>query len=65
VERRKNQVRRLKTSMDERTIPMSTKLCEAIKDIPLNNGSDDPIWPRRYKANNESRGSLSFQRILK
>ena len=34
--RRENQVRRLKTSKDESTIPMSTKLYEAIKDIALN-----------------------------
>ena len=54
--RRENHVRRLKTSKDERTIPMSTKLYEAIKDIPLNKGSDDPIWPRRYKANDDSWG---------
>ena len=33
--RRENQVRRLKTSKDERTIPMSTKLYEKIKDIPF------------------------------
>ena len=33
---------------------MSTKLCKAIKDIPLNKGSDDPIWPTRYKANDDS-----------
>ena len=54
--RRENQVRRLKTSKDERTIPMSTNLYEAIKDIPLYKGSDDPIWPRRYKANDDSWG---------
>ena len=54
--RRENQVRRLKTSKDERTIPMSSKLYEAIKDLPLIKGSDDPIWPRRYKANDDSWG---------
>jgi integrase len=54
--RRENQVRRLKTAKDERTVPMSTNLYEAIKDIPLNKGSDDPIWPRRYKANDDSWG---------
>ena len=35
---------------------MSTKLCEAIKDISLNKGSDDPIWPKRYKVNDDSWG---------
>ena len=54
--RRETQVRRLKTAKDERTVPMSTNLYEAIKDIPLNKGSDDPIWPRRYKANDDSWG---------
>ncbi len=54
--RRENQVRRLKTAKDERTVPMSTKLYKAIKDIPLNKGSDDPIWPRRYKASDDSWG---------
>ena len=52
--RRENQVRRLKTSKDERTIPIPTKLYEPIKDIPLNKGSDDPFCPRRYKANDDS-----------
>ena len=54
--RRENQVRRLKTAKDERTVPISTKLYEAIKDIPLKKGSDDPIWPRRYKVNDDSWG---------
>ena len=54
--RRENQVRRLKTSKDERTVPMSSKLYEAIKDMPLIKGSDDPIWPRRYKASDDSWG---------
>ena len=43
----------MKTAKDERTVPISTKLCEAIKDIPLNKGSDDPNWPRRYKINDD------------
>ena len=29
---------------------------EAIKDMPLNKDSDDPIWPRRYKADDDSWG---------
>ena len=33
---------------------MSTKFYVAMKDIPLNKESDDPIWPRRYKANDDS-----------
>ena len=56
--RRENQVRRLKTAKDERTVPISTKLYEAIKDIPLKKGSDDPIWPRRYKVNDDSWGPI-------
>ena len=35
---------------------MSTKPYEAINDIRLNKDSDDPIWPRRYKANDDSWG---------
>ena len=54
--RREKQNRRLKTAKDERTIPISTKLFEAIKDMPLNKDSDDPIWPRRYKADDDSWG---------
>ena len=54
--RRENQVRRLKTAKDEGTVPISTKLYEAIKDIPLKKGSDAPIWPRRYKVNDDSWG---------
>ena len=52
--RRENHFRRLITSKDEGTIPMSTKFYVAMKDIPLNKESDDPIWPRRYKANDDS-----------
>ena len=47
--RREKQIRRLKSQKDERTIPMSHALYEAIKDMPLIKGSDDPIWPNRYK----------------
>ena len=36
--------RRLKSVKDKRTIPISTKLYEAIKDMPLINDCDDPIW---------------------
>ena len=46
----------MKTAKDERTVPISTKLYEAIKDIPLKKGSDAPIWPRRYKVNDDSWG---------
>ena len=41
---------------DERTIPMSKALYEAIKDMPLVKGSDDPIWPNRYKSSDDSWG---------
>ena len=54
--RRENQNRRLKTLKDERTVPISSDLFEAIKDMPLNKDSDDPIWPRRYKADDDSWG---------
>ena len=47
--RRQKLVRKLKSSKDERTVPMSKALYEAIKDIPLIKGSDDPIWANRYK----------------
>ena len=48
--------RRLKSAKDKRTIPISTKLYEAIKDIHLINDCDDPIWPLRYKATNDGWG---------
>ena len=48
--------RRLKSVKDKRTIPISTKLYEAIKDMPLINDCDDPIWPLRYKATNDGWG---------
>ena len=55
--RREKQIRWLKSEKDERTVPMSKALYEAIKDIPLIKGSDDPIWPNRYKENDDSWGS--------
>ena len=54
--RRENQNRRLKTDKDERTVPMSNALYELIKDMPLIKGSDDPIWPQRYKTKDDSWG---------
>ena len=36
---------------------MSSSLYEAIKDMPLIKGSDDPIWPRRYKTTDDSWGA--------
>ena len=36
---------------------MSKALYEAIKDIQLIKGSDDPIWANRYKENDDSWGS--------
>ena len=36
---------------------MNSALYETIKDMPLTKGSDDPIWPRRYKATNDSWGA--------
>ena len=50
-------IRKLKSIKDERTIPMSKALYEALKDMPIINGSDDPIWPNRYKENDDSWGS--------
>jgi 3-methyladenine DNA glycosylase AlkC len=41
--RREKQIRRLKSEKDERTVPMSKALYEAIKDMPHIKGSDDPI----------------------
>jgi len=38
-------------------VPISKALYEAIKDIPLIKGSDDPIWANRYKENDDSWGS--------
>ena len=55
--RREKQIRRLKSDKDERIVPMSKALYEAIKDIPLIKGSDDPIWANRYKENDDSWGS--------
>ena len=55
--RRENHVRRLKTSKVERTIPISTKLYESIKDIPLNNGSDDDSWGHYHS--NEYRNNMA------
>ena len=54
--RRQKLIRKLK-SYEERTVPMSKALYEAIKDIPLIKGSDDPIWANRYKENDDSWGS--------
>jgi len=48
--------RKLKSIKDERTIPMSKALYEAIKDMPFIQGSDDPIWPSRYKSSDDSWG---------
>ena len=36
---------------------MSKALYEAIKDMPLTKGSDDPIRANRYKENDDSLGS--------
>ena len=55
--RRQKLIRKLKSSKDERTVPISKALYEAIKDIPLIKGSDDPIWAYRYKENDDSWGS--------
>ena len=54
--RKETQIRKFKTGhKDERTLPMSCALFEAIKDMELNQ-SDDPIWPLRYKATNDGWG---------
>ena len=55
--RRQKLIRKLKSTKDERKVPMSKALYEAIKDIPLIKGSDDPIWANRYKENDDSWGS--------
>ena len=55
-ERRENQIRRLKSQKDERTVPISNALYEQLKDMPLVKGSDDPIWPNRYKSSDDSWG---------
>ena len=55
--RREKLIRRLKSEKDERTVPMSNALYEAIKDIPLIKDSDDPIWANRYRENDDSWGS--------
>ena len=52
--RRQKLIRKLKSTKDERTVPMSKALYEAIKDIPLIKGSDDPNWAYRYKKNDDS-----------
>ena len=56
-ERRQKLIRKLKSTKDKRTVPISKALYEAIKDIPLIKGSDDPIWANRYKENDDSWGS--------
>ena len=56
--RSEKQVRRFKTGLkDERCLPMTNALFEAIKDMPIIEKSDDPIWPLRYKQTNDSWGS--------
>ena len=52
--RRQKLIRKLKSTKDERTVPISKALYEAIKDITLIKGSDDPIWANRYKENDDS-----------
>ena len=54
--RREKQIRRLKSQKDERTVPLSKSLYEHLKDLPLIKGSDDPIWPDRYKISDDSWG---------
>ena len=55
--RKETQVRKCKTGFkDERSLPISSELFEAIKDMDLNQ-SDDPIWPLRYKSTNDSWGA--------
>ena len=44
----------MESKKDERKIPMSKGLYEAIKDMPLIKVSDDLIWPNRYKENDDS-----------
>ena len=54
---KETQIRKFKTEhKDERTLPMSCALFEAIKDMKLNQ-SDDPISPLRYKYANDSWGA--------
>jgi len=36
---------------------MSKALYETIKDMAIINGSDDPIWPNRFKENYDYWGS--------
>ena len=56
-QRKETQIRKFKTgTKDERSLPMSFALFEAIKDMEINQ-SDDPIWPLRYKATNDSWGA--------
>ena len=33
---------------------MNSSLYKSLKDMPMIEGSVDPIWPRRYKASNDS-----------
>ena len=55
--RKEKQIRNFKTGhKDERSLPMSCDLFEAIKDMKLIK-SDDPIWPLRYKSTNDSWGA--------
>ena len=55
--RQETQVRKFKTGYkDERSLPISSELFEAIKDMEINQ-SDDPIWPLRYKSTNDSWGA--------
>ena len=54
--RREKQIRRLKSRKDERTLPISKALYEHLKDMPIIKGSDDPIWPNRYKRSDDSWG---------
>jgi len=53
---REKQIRRLKSPKDERTVPISKALYEHLKEMPLIKGSDDPIWPNRYKNSDDSWG---------
>jgi len=49
--RTERQIRKFKTGKkDERVVPINSALYEVLKDMPLKLDSDDPIWPRRYKA---------------
>lgn len=41
---------------DERTVPMSSKLYEALQGMELNN-STDPIWPKSYRPKDDTWGA--------